>query len=88
MNAVSYKEIVGQQAVDLEQRMLEAGVSLYMHADHGLWNVSLVSRRADVGLRTYLAQAQSLSQALWAAANAAGLTEGLVPPTGAPVVTP
>lgn len=72
----SYREVVGDQAIELERRMQAAGVRIELTAGVGGWCVKLTLGSG----KYYEAQAPILARALWLAALTAGLTEGLNPP--------
>jgi hypothetical protein len=71
-----YREVVGDQAVELERRMQLARVTIELVAGANGWTAEVMLASGA----SFAAQAPILATALYLAAHAAGLTEGLNPP--------
>lgn len=72
-----YRQLVGEQALTLEDRMQAAGARIVMSAGPNGWFVELTLARPEISV---VGQAPMLSTALYLAASKAGLTDDLVPP--------
>lgn len=75
----TYKEVVGEHAVELERRMIEAGVAFEASSrvekfPDTPWKVKLSTPTHFVVVRD-----SSLARAIWRACEAIGLTKGLEP---------
>lgn len=75
-----YRQIVGDQALDFEQRLHRADATILaepiVNAPGMRWRVTL----SLPGGAQYIQHAPLMATALYLAATAAGLTTGLVPP--------
>lgn len=86
MDQTNYMQIVNNQAVELERRLYESRVELWVvsfdegrvsHRPDARWAVYLTAKRGGA----FTGRGQTLAAALWDAADQAGLTKGLTPPT-------
>ena len=73
----SYRQVVGDQAVELERRMQAGGARIVLTAGPNGWLAEVSLARPEL---VVVAQAPMMSTALWLASTKAGLTEGLNPP--------
>lgn len=78
-----YRQVVGDQAVELERRMREADAKIELAPCGAGWSAKLTvtgGRGRSMHRRAFVAEAPMLATALWLAACLAGLTDGLNPP--------
>lgn len=79
MSEAGYRRFVGDQAVEFERRLKEAGVRIEMSVDASECWLVTVTKLPGV---SFAVRDPILAKALWLAAYRAGLTEGLDPPEG------